>query len=65
MPTPSYDELRDAVRQVLEAALKWEERDYGDHGELEADAALSDAVRVLRRVAERAGGTPAELLAGV
>jgi len=65
MVTPSHDELRDAARRVLEAALKWEEQDYGDQGELGADAALSDAVRMLRREAARAGTTPADLLASV
>jgi hypothetical protein len=65
MVTPSRDELRDAARRVLEAALKWEEQDYGDQGKLEADAALSDAIRTLRREAARAGTTPADLLSSV
>jgi hypothetical protein len=34
-----------ATQILVEAALAWGDRDYGEVGELEADAALSDAIR--------------------
>lgn len=34
-----------ATQILVEAALAWADRDYGEVGELEADAALADAIR--------------------
>jgi hypothetical protein len=49
-----------AMTNLLNAAYAWADRDYGESGEIEADAALNDAVRELRRVA---GHDSAALLA--
>jgi hypothetical protein len=49
------DALQSAIRAVVVAALVWAERDYGDAGELEADAGLAEAVRDLRRLASERG----------
>jgi len=49
------DGLQVAMRAVVVAAMAWAERDYGDVGELEADAALVEAVRDFRRAAEERG----------
>jgi hypothetical protein len=40
-----------ATQALIAAALHWSERDYGEDGELEAEAALSDAVRHFKLVA--------------
>jgi hypothetical protein len=49
------DALQSAIRAVIVAAMAWAERDYGDVGELEADAALAEAVRDVRRLASERG----------
>jgi hypothetical protein len=43
-------QLREATRILVDAALAWGDRDYGEAGELEADAALNDAIREFKRV---------------
>jgi hypothetical protein len=57
-----HDDIRSATRHLVEAALAWADRDYGDPGELEADAALNDAVRHFKRVADRADSRALDLL---
>jgi hypothetical protein len=49
------DALQSAFRAVVLAALAWAEHDYGDVGELEADAGLAEAVRDLRRLTTERG----------
>ncbi len=56
------DELRLATRILVEAALAWADRDYGELGELDADAALNDAVRHFRSMSSRCDGPPLDLL---
>jgi hypothetical protein len=46
------EDLQLVTRLVVEAALAWADRDYGDLEELEAGAALNDAVRQFRRTAD-------------
>lgn len=53
--SPSRDDLRNAAQKVVDAALNWAEQDFGDPGDLEAAAALADAVLSFRRAADRAG----------
>lgn len=64
-PTPSLaipeDEIRLATEILVQAAMTWADRDYGDTGELEADAALNDAVREFRRVADLFDGSPLDV----
>lgn len=58
----THDDIRSATRLLVEAALAWADRDYGDPGELEADAALNDAVRQFKRVADRVDSRALDLL---
>ncbi len=46
------DQLKDAVHEVVEAAVQWAAADYGDVDQLRADAALADAVRRYERARE-------------
>lgn len=54
-PAVGDDALQSAFRAVVLAALAWAEHDYGDVGELEADAGLAEAVRDLRRLTTERG----------
>ena len=54
MRTPR-DDLRHAAKEVIDAAVAWAEQDFGDPGDLDAAAALADAVIAFRRAADRAG----------
>jgi hypothetical protein len=58
------DELRRALQKLIDAALTWNSRDYGDAAEINADAGLSDAVRTLQQAAEREGLSPSDVLVG-
>lgn len=60
-PRGSSADLSIAAGLVVEAALAWADRDYGDLGELEADAALNDAVREFKRIARLTGAPPADV----
>lgn len=51
-----HRELESATQGVIAAALTWAARDYGEPGEFEADAALSDAVAEYKSVIERSLG---------
>ena len=55
-------DIRLAIHTLIEAALAWAEQDYGDVGELEADAALNDAVREFKRMADRLESPPLDVL---
>jgi hypothetical protein len=47
--------LGHATQVLVDAALAWGDRDYGEVGELEADAALNDAIRQFKQaVADQA-----------
>jgi hypothetical protein len=43
-------QLDEATRVLVDAALAWGDQDYGEAGELAADAALNDAIREFKRV---------------
>ena len=58
--SPSRDDLRIAARDLLGAALEWAEKDFGDAGDLHAEAVLADAVLAFRLAAQRAGVAPGE-----
>jgi hypothetical protein len=60
--SPAQLNVRRAAQDVIVAALDWADREYGEPGEVEAEAALVDAVRSLERAVERAGLTPSSAL---
>jgi hypothetical protein len=56
--SPALHDVRFAAQNVIAAALIWADRDFGESGELEAAAALADAVHNLEQAAQRAGVAP-------
>lgn len=62
--SPTMQDLRRTAKDVINAAVAWAKHDYGELGELEAAAALADAVLALQEAADRAGLAPGDALSG-